>query len=227
MAFLALTPLRAEYEELAACLQKKFKGEATQIGKIPAIYFAEIKLCLTIGGHGKAQFALQTQYVIDHFPQKIDALFCCGSAGALSENLKIGDILAGEYTLEYDYKMLFMEKPAPSYKGHSELLKKLKLLEPNHFPIIFGGIASGDEDIISLQRRQELFSQTHCLAVAWEGAGGARACAFNKIPFIELRGITDLASEKTISDVQQNLKVVCSHLSLVILSLILQHNPQS
>lgn len=46
---------------------------------------------------------------------------------------------------------------------------------------------------------------TGALAVAWEGAGGARACHFSGIPFVEIRGITDRADSDAASDFEANL----------------------
>jgi len=48
--------------------------------------------------------------------------------------------------------------------------------------------------------------RTGALAVAWEGAGGARACHFSGIPFLEIRGITDSADSDAASDFGANLE---------------------
>ena len=53
--------------------------------------------------------------------------------------------------------------------------------------------ASGDEDVIELERKKQIQRRTGALVVAWEGAGGARACQFSGIPFMEIRGVTDNA----------------------------------
>ena len=36
---------------------------------------------------------------------------------------------------------------------------------------------------------------TGAIAVAWEGAGAARACEFSNVPFLEVRGMSDSANE--------------------------------
>ena len=36
---------------------------------------------------------------------------------------------------------------------------------------------------------------TEAFAVAWEGAGAARACKFSGVPFLEVRGMTDSANQ--------------------------------
>src|SRR5262249_33961484 len=45
--------------------------------------------------------------------------------------------------------------------------------------------------LVSVDRAQALRDATGALAVAWEGAGGARACAFSATPYLELRAVTD------------------------------------
>ena len=73
------------------------------------------------------------------------------------------------------------------------------------FRVHLGGIASGDEDVVSADRRFECQRLTGALAVAWEGAGGARACAFANVPFLELRTIADQANEHGPRDFVWNL----------------------
>lgn len=221
MAFIALTPLRIEYDELVLALKASFSSEEAQLGKLPATFFKELGLCVSIGGHGKTQFAVQTQYVIDHFPQKISAVFCCGGAGSLSDETDVGDIVGATRTVEHDFRLRVLQKPSPEYPGSGPLLEKLKRIHAEGFRIHLGGIASGDEDIVSSERREELYRSSGCLAVGWEGAGGARACAFNQIPFVELRGITDGASSSASVDFRKNIKVVSQNLSQVLVDLVL------
>ncbi|MBY0314956.1 MAG: 5'-methylthioadenosine/S-adenosylhomocysteine nucleosidase [Bdellovibrionales bacterium] len=220
MAFIALTPLRIEYDELALALRTSFSSEETQLGKLPATFFKELGLCLSIGGHGKTQFALQTQYAIDHFPQKISAVLCCGGAGSLSDATDVGDIIGATRTIEHDFKLRFIQKPSPEFPGASFLLDKLQSMSYAGFRIHLGAIASGDEDIISRERRDELAQSSGCIAVGWEGAGGARACAFNQIPFVELRGITDSATSSANTDFRKNIKVISHNLSVVLAQLV-------
>lgn len=55
-------------------------------------------------------------------------------------------------------------------------------------------------------------------AVAWEGAGGARACKFSGVPFLEIRGITDAADHSAASDFEKNLEVAMYNIALLIVS---------
>jgi hypothetical protein len=55
------------------------------------------------------------------------------------------------------------------------------------FQVHYGMIASGDEDIVTIERAAELHTQTGAVAMAWEGAGVARACLFSQIPYLEIQ----------------------------------------
>jgi adenosylhomocysteine nucleosidase len=54
------------------------------------------------------------------------------------------------------------------------------------------------------------------IAVAWEGAGGARACKFNKKYYLELRGVTDTANHQAAADFEVNLEKAMHNLAQVI-----------
>jgi adenosylhomocysteine nucleosidase len=84
------------------------------------------------------------------------------------------------------------------------------------FRMVFDAIASGDEDIIAADRRAALRAETGAAAVAWEGAGGARACAFLEIPWLEIRGITDSASEAAPGEFRANLALAMGNIAQMI-----------
>lgn len=60
---------------------------------------------------------------------------------------------------------------------------------------------------------QELMDLTNCIAVAWEGAGGVRACKFNEKRYVELRGITDTANHQAAADFEANLVIAMHNLA--------------
>jgi hypothetical protein len=85
---------------------------------------------------------------------------------------------------------------------------------PRHaFTVHFGPIASGDEDIVTVERQQELHRRTGALVAAWEGAGGARACQFSARPFVEMRGVTDGVNSSAAADFRANLKTAMENRS--------------
>jgi adenosylhomocysteine nucleosidase len=54
--------------------------------------------------------------------------------------------------------------------------------------------------------------------VAWEGAGGARACAFSQVPFVEIRGITDTADHNAASSFETNLALAMGNIAQLLVA---------
>jgi adenosylhomocysteine nucleosidase len=90
---------------------------------------------------------------------------------------------------------------------------------PRHaFTIHFGPIASGDEDIVTVEWQEELRRRTGTLAMAWEGAGRVRACQFIAVPFVEMRWVTDGASSSAAADFRANLKTAMGNVTTLIIT---------
>src|SRR3712207_9438258 len=90
---------------------------------------------------------------------------------------------------------------------------------PRHaFTVHFGPIASGDEDVVTVERQAELRRRTGALAVAWEGAGGARAGPVSAVPFVEIRGVTDNADSSAAADFAANLEIAIRNVATLIVT---------
>jgi adenosylhomocysteine nucleosidase len=193
------------------------RSEEARAGRTPIMQLEALGLTVACGGTGKAQFALQTQYLIDGLPS-LELVICAGAAGALDERLRVGDVIVAEKTVEHDFRNRFSQRPLPSFSGSAKAIANLKRLLPleDGFRLFFGIIASGDEDIVDNDRRQSLRKSTDALAAAWEGAGGARACRFNGVDFLEIRGITDSADKHAVADFETNLALAMENIARVI-----------
>lgn len=206
---LVITPLPVEAQSLKAALGTPKATE--KFGKLNVDRFDNI--ALAVGGQGKVQFALSTQFLIEQLRPSL--VVCAGACGALDPQLKLMDVVAGQSTIEHDYNMKFVSRPLPRFPGDPASLKKLETI-----PLLqFGDIASGDEDIIDPQRVQSLRDVTGALAVAWEGAGGARACRFAQVPYLELRVVTDTCDRKSIADFAQNVVLGMPQIKQALLAL--------
>src|SRR5215211_224119 len=196
MTILCVAPLQAEVDGFVQGLHEHgYRSSVVPVGRITAQHFSTLGISVARGGHGKTQFGVQAQYLLDHAPD-VAAVVCVGAAGALAEDLAIGDLVLATETVEHDYTERFSSHPLPRFAGNAALLAALQQLplQSLAFGVHFGIIASGDEDVIEIERAAALRQATEACAVAWEGAGGARACLFSGVPFLELRGITDTAN---------------------------------
>jgi len=208
MTILFVTPLQSELDCLTQSLHERgYSFAALKLGRIATQHVPARDMIVARGGHGKTQFGVQTQHLLDH-TNDVEAVVCVGAAGALAPDLAVGDLVLATETVEHDYTQRFSRHPLPRFAGDPALLTSLRHL-PLHtlpFGVHFGIVASGDEDVIELERAAALREATEACAVAWEGAGGARACAFSCIPFVELRGITDTADHNAPAAFVANLR---------------------
>ncbi len=169
------------------------------------------------GGHGKVAFALRAQELIMARTPKL--VICAGACGALSPRVQPHDVVVAEKTIEHDFKIRMVDQPPPEFPGDPQALERLKGI-PFDFPVHFGPMASGDEDVVGSERAQEIARKTSALAVAWEGAGGARACKHRQIPFLEIRGVTDRADSATMEAFRENLPQAMARVSAVLRRLV-------
>lgn len=193
---LVLCPLKIEFDALKEALG------------------AESGFHLAVGGHGKVQFALTAQHLIREL--KPSLLICAGACGALAPGLRLADVIVAEQTIEHDYNLRFIKRPLPAFAGDADSLARLRGLPNLHF----GTIASGDEDVLDAVRAQEIARLTGALAVAWEGAGGAKAAAFCKVPFLELRAVTDSADQHAPQHFRENIAAGMQNIAATLRVLI-------
>ncbi len=84
----------------------------------------------------------------------------------------------------------------------------------------FAPIASGDEGIGDRTRKAEIRARTEALAMAFEGAGGARAARFSGVPYLEVRGISDLAEGDFMAAFVANLPAAMANVATVVVGLL-------
>jgi adenosylhomocysteine nucleosidase len=217
---LILTPTQKEFDFfLQSYTRFGFKFESSKAWRLPVVQLPQLKVTVALGETGKAQFAVHTQHMLDS-GTGWNLVICTGGAGALVDSVSIGDVVIAIGIVEHDYRNKFNQRPLPTFEVAEAVITVLQraVLWPLSFKVHFGLVASGDEDVIEAERRRSLQQSTGALAVAWEGAGGARACAFSNVPFIEIRGITDAANHAAPADYDNNLELAMSNVAEVIIS---------
>jgi len=203
---LILIPTGFEYKAFLHALQTLgIEYEKQEGAPLPLIYIPHWSAVTAQGGLGKVKFAVSCRYLLDRF-EEVESCICLGAAGSLDESLKNGDLVAGTESVEHDIKDAG-EKIIPRIPASQQLLQRMISLQTGDYPfkLHFHPIASGDEDIVSPQRKSYVKDRLHCFAVAWEGAGGAQACKFSGISYLELRGISDQANKNTPADFKKNV----------------------
>lgn len=204
--------------------EQGMRHEVFNLGNLELAGFLGAGTAVVQGGLGKTQFGVQTQYCIDKI-EGLEKVLCVGASGGLKEGLILGDVVVGTETIEHDIRK-HGRSMMPRFSSDEAILKQFRVLaeKQREFKIHFGPLASGDEDIMTEARKHELREQTGAISVAWEGAGAARACRFSNLPFVEVRGICDLADKNAEKDFFVNLDLVMSHLAEVTIDWVLNGN---
>lgn len=194
-----------------------FHATPTTLGRLSVVRFEALGVTVANGGLGKVQFAIHTQHLLDIHPDW-EMVIGAGAAGALVEDLSPGDIVVSTETIEHDIRSKFGEPLLPRFRSAETAVAELRDRSPavSSFQVRFGPIASGDEDVIDHERRTEIRQLTDALAVAWEGAGGARACHFSGVPFVEIRGISDQADGQAPAHFRMNLNTAMRNVATLI-----------
>ena len=216
MTIAALIPTAGEYDSFVGAMESLgHHAEPVRVGRIPSLSYWDGWLFTALGGLGKVDFAVRTLHIIERGPT-LDGVVCLGTCGALSSDLAIGDIVVATETVEHDFNRKLTEGPIPSFESDPNLLNAFResgAALPGDISVAYGPIASGDEGIDSSARARDLVNKTGGLVAAWEGAGGAKACAFACVPYIEIRCVSDLADEDAMTDFRENTPVAMYNLA--------------
>ena len=187
---------------------------------------------------GKVAAATTATTLIHEF--KITELLFTGVAGAISPELRIGDIVLGKRFIQHDmdarplmkqYEIPLLSKTYfESETTHLERASKAihSLLENNSLkdsigtknlidfniskPKLFmGNIASGDQFFSSQEQKNALNTQLpDILCVEMEGAAVAQVCYEYEVPFSIIRTISDTADETAHVDFPSFIKKISS-----------------
>lgn len=220
MKILTVIPTQEELDAFVhACFEQGYQAQPLAMGKLSITYFPVLEMAAAHGGLGKAQFAVQTQHLID--AGNWDVVICAGAAGALASGLSVGDVVIATETVEHDIRNKFGKPLLPRFSSSERALEccRQAVQAVPSVNVHYGPIASGDEDVMDVERRAAIHKLTEALAVAWEGAGGARAGQFSGVPFIEIRGVTDGADDTAARDFRLNVKRALKGVAQVVIAL--------
>lgn len=170
-------------------------------------------------GVGKVRAAACTQFLIDHF--SITRLIVAGIAGALAPELSIGDLIVSQQTLQWDFQPVGAKQrwhPAEP-KLVTAALEAAKGLG---YRARVGSVLTGDQPVITLKHKQELWHTYRGDCVEMEGAAVAHVCSMSSIPFVLIRVISDLADENAIHSVTSSFASVVLFPARVVVEMIKQ-----
>ncbi len=144
---------------------------------------------LIISGIGKVNSAIAASFLISQY--KTGRMINLGSAGSLTDNYKIGDVLQINKSVEYD--------------GRNNEKPRHKFLTPNALDgIPSASLVTSDSPVITLEERKRV-SRFGSL-VDMEGASFMQACrAFNSEAYL-FKVISDIPGDTELKVIIKNIK---------------------
>ena len=192
----------------------------------------EMKVVVACSGVGKVNAAVCTQILINIF--KVKYIINTGVAGAISENLDIGDMVVSRDVTYHDVQVLQMINifPFTQFFQADDLLVKIaqKVCEKNPQIIdkyFIGRIASGEAFIDDSEQKRRIKEELDADCVEMEGAAIGHVAYINNIPFIVIRSISDKANEEATINFEEfaiNAAKKSSQIVIAILAELMKSN---
>lgn len=236
-----------EIDEVKALLTEKtivkIANREFVVGKI-----GSVRCVVAFSKWGKVAATITATLLVQEFG--VTDLFFIGTAGALAEGLRVGDIVISKRLVQHDLDARPMisrfelpllnrvyvgsdpELTELAGKAVANLLKKgveqmvgeEAVREFSLAPkLYFGDIASGDQFINSIEKRQEILGLLpDVLCVEMEGAAVAQVCLEFNLPFTVIRTISDTADHNARVDFGKFIVEVANAYSRAIVSEIIR-----
>ncbi|MCP4970999.1 MAG: 5'-methylthioadenosine/adenosylhomocysteine nucleosidase [Arcobacter sp.] len=161
---------------------------------------------------GKVFASLTASTMIEKFG--CDTLLFSGVAGGINPKLKIGDLIIANKLCQHDLDITAFGHPhgyvpegSVYVETSKELIEVAKIVaSENGIKVIEGTIATGDQFVHSMERKEFIESTFKADALEMEGASVAVVCDALNVPFFVLRAISDTADMDAGFDFDEFLK---------------------
>lgn len=181
-------------------------------------------------GVGKVNAARTTQILIDKFD--VNYVINVGSAGSITPELNVQDIVIGKELIQYDFDITQIgdyEKgeicDVGKYFYSDEKLIKLceetiEEIKDRDFNIKIGRIGSADLFFADPERAVKVREEFGMECLEMEGAAIGQVCYLDKIPFLVIRGISDTPNGNNKIDFHTYLKLASKRAGEILEKLI-------
>lgn len=202
---------------------------------------------LVASGMGKVNMGLVATLLADRFG--CSAIVFTGVAGGLDPRLRIGDIVIADRVVQHDFGLTMNEQLHTYQPGHipfinrterlgyepdPELLERVKrrlagltLPALSNFPsdggpprITYGTVLTGDQYLHCEPTRIRLHNDLGGVAVDMESGALAQVCESFGVPWLVIRGLSDLAGTDSGLDFQRFLQDVAGRSARVLLCVL-------
>lgn len=183
-------------------------------------------LVLVRSGVGKVNAALCTQLLVERYAP--DAVVCTGTAGALHDDLDIGDIVVAEDCVQHDLHVEFLDLPRGQvpftdlrfFSAAPALVHRAQDVSLTDCTTRTGRVCTGDTFVQDPSARAEIRTALKGDCVEMEGAAVGQACTINDVPFLLVRAISDRADGSSEVDFQAFLHEAADASAQLVLDLL-------
>lgn len=166
--------------------------------------FEDLFVCVVKCGVGKVNAAMCAQALIDRY--NCDVLINTGIAGAIDDDLKVGDVIISMEAVEHDFNATGVGYPQGEIPGQDvcrymanpllgNIMKYTCRSVLDKGSAYFGTIASGDIFVSEAKTKKFIHDKFNAKCCEMEGAAIAHVAYKNGIPFQIVRAISDSASD--------------------------------
>lgn len=179
-------------------------------------------------GVGKVHASVCAQTMILKYSP--DVIINTGVAGSLSSKLDIGDLVISDFVVEHDMDTSPLGDPVglisginlikiPSATNVVEMISNAAAALENT-NVFVGTIASGDQFICSIERKNFIVDNFDAMCTEMEGAAIGHVCYLNNIDFCIVRAISDKADGSAHMDfpsfvqiaAKKSTELICNYL---------------
>lgn len=186
----------------------------------------EGKKCVLVkSGVGKVNAARTTQIMVDYF--KVDTILNVGSAGAINENLEIGDVIIAKHVVQHDFDITAFGHSKGYITGVGNNVqcdrKLLSIFENNiinnpekSYNIKIGIVATGDIFCTKVEMKDKIRAKFDADVVDMECGAIGQVAYLNQIPFISIRSVSDVPNGKNATTFDENLKLASRRCAIIL-----------
>lgn len=214
--------MAVEIEKITVLIQDKKEKTISGIKFVSGL-IGKSEVVTAVCGVGKVFAAICTQtMILEYHPEFIINV---GVAGGISHSLKIGDIAVACDVVQHDMDTSALGDPVgmisgidivniPTDKNISESIS-ISIKETG-INTVTGTIVSGDQFINNNEKKDYLRNTFSAVACEMEGAAIGHVCYINKIPFVVIRAISDVADDSSSIDFMQFVNTAADNSAKVI-----------
>lgn len=199
--------------------ESTWKGRKIYRGRL-----GEKDVVATAAGVGKVRTAAAVQLLIDR--HAVETVIFTGVAGSVNPKNRVGDIVLSRDAIQHDFDAGGKGKretmKTPVLRADEALIEAAlqagKMLGWED-KLKVGTVLTGDQTIVSSEKKAWLWSNFQGECVEMEGAAAALVCVQNAVPFLIIRAISDLADENARESFRRSLDQAARDSARIVLGM--------